>query len=165
MSQESRISRIGVVVGNLYNSQLGYCLTREFNLLRKVRPDIDCVVFTEESTPFSITPYFSVMNIAEMYDQPGLMIATSPSTAQRLTACWGANYKAFYSWDMYWARGRRRVYEPYFLLYNSNFDIIARCEEHKQLLENNFNIKVKACIENFHMQEFLSLYETGEIKV
>lgn len=155
------IDRINIIVNNLYNSQLCYYVSKELNLIRKNFPNIDCIVFIEEPSPFTITPFFGIMNIAEVYDQPGLTIATSLSTAKRLIACWAPQHKVFYSWDLFWLRGRQKVYEPYFHIYNGEYDVVARNTEHKTIIENNFNVKVKGIVENFNISEFIRLYDTN----
>jgi hypothetical protein len=152
-----KISQVNIIVPHIYDNQLGYCISKYCNELAHL--DIDCVVFTEEIRPFTITPKFAVMNIAEMYDQPGLTIATTPQTTQKLLHCWGANQKIFYSWDLYWLRGQRRLYQPMLNLYTSNIDIVARSESHKDAIENCFNIKVKTVIDDFNIAKFIELYQ------
>ena len=52
------IDRINIIVNNLYNSQLCYYVSKELNLIRKNFPNIDCIVFIEGPTPFTITPFW-----------------------------------------------------------------------------------------------------------
>ena len=152
-----KIDRINIIVPHLYKSQLGYCISKHCNTL--VENDIDCVVFTEEMRPFTITPKFAVMNISEVYDQPGLTIATTPSTAEKLQHCWGPNKKIFYSWDLYWLRGQRKIYKPILDLYHVNMDIVARSESHKTAIENCFNIKVRAVVDDFDVLKMKDIYD------
>lgn len=150
------IDRINIIAPHLHHNQLGYCITKYCNKLAK--HDIDCVVFTEEVRPFTIEPKFAVMNISEIYDQPGLTIATTPSTAQKLHHCWAPQQKVFYSWDLYWLRGPRRIYKPILDLYHINMDIIARSESNKKAIENCFNIKVKAVVDDFDVLKIREIY-------
>lgn len=142
-------------------SQLGYTITNECNKLQDY--DIDCVIFTEEIRPINVMPQFAIMNISEVYDQPGLTIATTPSTVKKLEKCWAPNYKIFYNWDLYWLRGRQKIYAPMLDLYHTPLDIIARSESHKKLIENCFNIKVKSVIENFDILQIIKLYEENNV--
>jgi hypothetical protein len=152
-----KIDRINIIVPHLHDNQLGYCITKHCNQLSE--RGIDCVVFTEEIRPFTITPKFAVMNISEAYDQPGLTISTTPSTTSKLQHCWAPNQKVFYSWDLYWLRGQRKMYKPILDLYHVNMDIIARSESHKTAIENCFNIKVKSVIDDFDVLKIAALYE------
>ena len=135
---------------HLHNNQLGYEVTTQLNKLKETHPYIDTLVFTEEDRPQTLIPKFGIMNICEAYDQNGLIIATTPSTASKLIHFWGADYKVFYSYDCYWLRGQRNQYEQLMNLYLSNeFDLVVRSESHKKLLENNFTAKVDYIVENF----------------
>lgn len=154
------IEKVGILIPHLHNNQLGYEITKQLNNLKKTHPYIDSVVFTEDDRPQTIIPKFAIMNISEAYDQTGLVIATTPSTAQKLIYCWGATHKVFYSYDCYWLRGQKTQYEGLLNLYHNDiFDVIARSQSHKTIIENNFNAKIKAVIERFNILDFIKLYE------
>jgi len=158
-----QIEKVGILLPHLHNNQLGYEVTKQLNDLKTTHPHIDSIVFTEEDCPQTIMAKFAIMNVSEAYDQKGLMIATTPSTAAKLIYCWGADKKVFYNYDCYWLRGQRTNYEYLMNLYlNNEFDLIVRSESHKLLLENNFTAKVKTVVENFNIKEMLELYSTEE---
>ena len=158
------ITKLGILVPHLHNNQLGYEVTKQLNKLKESNPKSDSIVFTEEDRPQTLVANFGIMNISEAYDQTGLIIATTPNTASKLIHFWGANHKVFYNYDCFWLRGQRNSYEHLLNLYlNNEFDLICRSESHKTLLENNFNTKVKAIVENFNIKEILNMYSNIKI--
>lgn len=156
----NKITKVGILLPHLHNNQLGYEITSQLNKLTITHPYIDSVVFTEEDRPQTLLPKFAIMNISEVYDQQGLLIATTPNTAGKLVHCWGTNLKAFYSYDCFWMRGTRNKYEALLNLYqNKEFDVIARSESHKRLIENNFNIHIDYVVDKFNILDFITIYE------
>lgn len=154
------INKIGILVPHLHNNQLGYEITSQLNSLAETHPYIDSVVFTEDDKPQTIIPKFAIMHISEVYDQQGLLIATTPNTAGKLIHCWGTPFKVFYNYDCYWMRGARNKFETLFNLYqNKEFDLVVRSESHAQILMNNFNVTPKAIVKEFNILDFIKLYE------
>lgn len=145
---------------------MGYEITTQLNSLAKTHPYIDSVVFVEEDRPQTILPKFAIMNICEVYDQGGLLIATTPNTAGKLVHCWGAKHRVFYSYDCFWMRGNRNKYESLVNLYqNREFDLVVRSESHKEIINNNFNIAPFAVVKHFNIPDFISLYEKKEVEL
>jgi hypothetical protein len=160
-----KIDKVGILLPHLHNNQMGYEVTKQLNNLKNTHPYIDSIVFTEDERPQTLIPKFAIMNVCEAYDQTGLLIATTPSTASKLIYCWGANHKVFYSYDCFWLRGNRNQYEGLLNLYlNKEFDVIVRSESHQTLLANNFNVRAKAIVEGFDILEFIRLYEENSIQ-
>jgi hypothetical protein len=141
---------LSFLIDNLYQSQQSFMLIAELNKTKS-----ETIVFVENLSPFCLRPSFPVMQAAEAWARGGTMIATTPSTANKLLTFPGPERKIFYSWDLYWLRGQQRMYEPYMLLYtNPDLEVVARSESHARAIENAFNIKVAGIVENFRLDQF-----------
>lgn len=140
--------QINFLVRDLIASQLSYYLTKNLNDAQ----NINGIVFYENLVPPCLIPKFTTMNISEAWAQPGISIATTLSTAHKLVNFTGRAKKYFYVWDLEWLRGRNRVYTMYSPFFcNNELTLIARSEEHKKIIENNFNREIKIVCPDFNM--------------
>ncbi len=99
--------------------------------------------------------------MVEAWAQPGVSIATSMSIANSLLEWPGPQKKMFYVWDMSWLRNPK-VYGPATQLFsNPGLGIIARCEDHARIIENNFNVEVKHVCENFNTSQLVRVIDYG----
>jgi len=95
------------------------------------------------------------MLMVEAWAQPGVSIATSMSTAARLLSFPGPQHKLFYVWDMSWMNNPKPYGPATQLFRNPKLSIIARCQAHAMVLENNFNIDVEHVFDNFDHTKLL----------
>ena len=89
------------------------------------------------------------MNLMEAWRQSGVSIATSLTTVQSLLSMPGPRHKMFYVWDMSWMIGLRRADTYQDIFQHPNLSLIARCDDHKKILQNNFNVVVPYVFEGF----------------
>lgn len=150
---------INVLLQDVGASQIAYCVIRNLNKLSDTRPDIDTIVYYENMHRNCIPPNFAIMQIAEAWGQHGPMIATSLSTAIKLTG-FPSERKIFYVWDLEWLRGEQRHYQMYANIYtHPGLELIARSEDHKRAIENAFNREVKHVISDFDTNQLLKVLE------
>jgi hypothetical protein len=146
---------LSFLVPDLYKGQLPYFLITELSI---PHVGLDATIFVENLTPFCLTPTVPVMQSIEAWQKSGTMVATSPGAAYKMLSFPGPDRRIFYSWDLYWLRGQRRVYEPYRDLYgNEDIEVIARSDSHKRAIENAFNIDVIGVVEDFNMTQMMEV--------
>lgn len=148
-------TRINFLVDDFGASQISYYITRNANR----REDICAVVFYQNMSSLCIQPNFPIMSVAEAWQAPGPMIATSLSTADRLLTFPIKDKKFLYIWDMVWTRGQKRL--PYEvvarIIQHPDLKIIARSEHHAKVIENDFNIKPVSIVEDADLEKILCL--------
>ena len=152
-----------VLLQNTGANQIAYCVIRNLNDLGHKRPDIDTIAYYEDMHRKCLPPNFAVMQIAEAWGQHGPIIATSLSTAIKLIG-FPSERKIFYVWDLEWLRGQQRHYKMYANVYtHPDLELVARSEDHKKIIENAFNKKVKYVIPDFDTSKILEmLFQEGE---
>tara|TARA_Y100001949_G_scaffold11720_1_gene8696 strand:- start:276 stop:785 length:510 start_codon:yes stop_codon:yes gene_type:complete len=153
---------INVLLQNVGASQISYYVIRNLNELGNTRPDIDAIVYYETMHRNCLPPNFAIMQIAEAWGQHGPVIATSLSTALKLTG-FPSERKIFYVWDLEWLRGQQRHYKTYADIYtHPDLELIARSEDHKRAVENAFNREVKHVISDFDTNQLLKVLEGND---
>ena len=107
------------------------------------------------------TPSFPVMQSVEAWGQQGVMISTDLSTTCKLIKFPSASKKFFYVWDLEFLRGFAPInYDLIKKVYlNKDIDLIARCEHHAKVIENNFNRKVTKIVQDFNIAEILEVVQ------
>lgn len=134
---------IGFIVSSL-GGQLGYRLLRGATRYYQGGGATDILAFVQDPASTAITPPFAVMNVAEAFDFPGAVVATSVGTAENLLTFPGPSRRFFYAWDLEWLRYPGRS-EDFLRVYRSpHLDLVARCDSHARLLERCWNTKVSA---------------------
>ena len=152
------LNNFSVLVENSGANQLSFCVIAELNKLTQIRPEIDAILFYENQHKNCIPANFSTMQMSEAWGQTGPIIATSFSTANKLTS-FPSEKKFFYVWDLDWIRNSYR-YESLSKVYtDASLNLIARSESHKKAIENAFNRKVSYVVSDFNINEILSILE------
>ena len=154
---------LNIYVTDFGSSQLSYYLGS--NLKRRIEEhgDISPFVFYENLHQPPTPPCFALMQIAEGWGQCGVGIATSLSSASKMTHFPALTRRFFYVWDLEWLRLRPRVYDIYSGFYlDENVELIARCEQHAELLVNSFNRVPAAIIPNFDVDSLLEFINKGD---
>ena len=148
---------LGFLTKNLGSGQLGFFLIKNINDYLDQDRTHDITVFTEEHPMSCSTPSFPVMQSVEAWGQQGVMISTDLSTTCKLIKFPSASKKFFYVWDLEFLRGFAPInYDLIKKVYlNKDIDLIARCEHHAKVIENNFNRKVTKIVQDFNMTEML----------
>jgi len=156
------LKNFSVLVSNTGSSQLSFFVINELNNLCDYRPDIDPIVFYENAHKNCLPANFATMQMSEAWGQEGPVIATSFSTAHKLTN-FPSEKKFFYVWDLEWIRSAHNnlnQYESYAPIYcNESLELIARSDSHKKAIENAFNRRVKHIVPDFSMSKILEVLE------
>jgi hypothetical protein len=152
--------KLNFLVEDIGAGQLGYFLTTNINKLHDERPEVDAIVFYNNLHRHCATPKFAIMQMIEIWGHEGPTIATSLGTAYKLLTCPGIGPLFYYVWDLEWLRGQPKIYSTAAnIICNDKLILLARSESHKLALENGFNVKVKAIIEDFNMKNILEVVE------
>lgn len=150
------MKKLGICITDLGHSQLSFRLIKEINHLMLNRFDVPISVFYENlEKPLGklLTGYF---NLSESWLFNGSLIATSHTTAQKISIMPGPIQKIYYVQNIDFLNNNAVDYiEFYNIFCKSDLEIWCRSEDHKKILENNFNISVKSVINNFRISEML----------
>ena len=160
MTEIPRTTRkqLGFLVQDLHASQLGYYLVKNLNELCVERPDIEPIVFFDRVAPYCKTPQFACMNMAEAWGYNGIVIATSALLANILVNMPCPRVKYLYAWDLDWLRGQNRPYALFNKLFHEpSLKLIARSQNHIDIIRNDFNIKVKDIMDDFNWRQLLPI--------
>ena len=146
----------GVLLNNIGANQLAYRVIQGLNELGNQRPDVDPIVYYENMQRSCLPTNFAVMQIAEAWGQHGTMMSTSLSTAHKLIG-FPSERKIFYVWDLEWLRGHKeRHYKLSADIYtHPDLELMARSQDHKNVIENAFNKEVKHIVPDFDIAKLL----------
>lgn len=151
---------VNIFVTDFGASQLAFNLWMNLRARIKDHADISPFVFYENLRRTPMPPNFALMQIAEGWGQHGVGIATSLSTASKMRHFPALSQRFFYVWDLEWLRMRPRIYDVYSTFYlEEDVQLVARCEQHAELLVNNFNKEPVAIIPNFNIDSFMELIQ------
>lgn len=149
--------QFGILVKNLYNSELNWRLVSQVNNLNKSGMT-DIIIFYEDALPQMIHPIGTVMQAVEAYEYRNPLIATNLSTAQKLVNFPRSCHKVFYLWDLEWIRFKNNSYYEFRNIYcNPELDLVCRTEEHKDLVERLWDRKVSRVSEKALLHEILGV--------
>ena len=146
---------VNFLVDHVGASHMSFQLIEQANLLSE-QGSADVIVFYDQLHRPCRRLLVPTMLMIEAWAQPGVTIATSVATASRALKFPGPSRLLFYVWDMSWARNVPKPVGPYTDLFrNPNLEIIARCQDHANILENNFNVSVDWVFDNFDHDELM----------
>jgi hypothetical protein len=157
------MKKLGILVDNLGASQLGYYIGRNATnyLEENINSSLTC--YYENFEKKCSQTNFATMNIIEAWGQSGAMIATSGNTAKKLLHFIGTQEKFFYIWNTNFSYERigDRKYMQFFdmdnILFEEDLTLICRNQVHAELIENNFNRKVKYTVDNFDINKIMEI--------
>lgn len=98
--------------------------------------------------------YTAIMQAAEIYGFNGPLIATCLNSAEQLLSVPTNFEKYFYVWDLEWTQ--KQYHSSYLFNIFSNLKLIARCDDHAEMISKLFNQDVQV-IEDFNMREICEL--------
>jgi len=150
------LDNLSILVDNLGAGQLALQLGNSINEFVSKNHELDIIVFYDHMHRQCIMPNFTIMQMAEAWCQAGPAIATSIATAIKLVDFPGPDLKMFYVWDLEWMRGPQRVwgiFEDVFT--HEDLVLIARCEEHKKVIDQCFNVNVPYIVEDASIPQFI----------
>ena len=152
------MNKLAFAVTDLSASQLSCMLLRNIANFMTKHYDTDIIVFYENLEIPCMPPACAVMQIHEAFSYDGPLVATSLSTAEKLIRFPGPRQRAFYVWDLEWIRLQHKSYESLRDIYASpELTLFARGHDHAQLIEDVWNRKVAAVVEDFNLHEILTV--------
>ncbi len=141
--------KLGILLNNLGPNQLAYNVIKTGNFIK----DSDYIVFYENFLKPCIPANFATMQLFEAWGYDGTMIATNLSSAAQLITFPLAKQKYFYVWDLEWLRMKEKAFRPLCNIYRSGLTLLARSETHKKVIEDCWNVKVAAVLDDFNVDQ------------
>lgn len=146
-------------------NQLAFHFISNANALLDKRHDIDVTAFLCNQSPPLEYPKFASMNINEAFDFDGAAVATTIYTAEKLARFPGPKLRYFYLWDMEWMRKPYRNFEELVEIYNNpGIKLVARHEEHKDIINKCWNRSAHAVIPDCDMGAFVEMIRKDDKK-
>jgi len=144
------MKEIAVLVDHLAVTQSNFYMIKEFNEIAK-NPKKSVSCFTFQPSPPVIKPMFSCRNVSFISNFTGKMIATNIQALDFMLQSHTACEKYLYLWDVEF--GAAKFDQVCEVLKDDRLKIAARSEGHKAILENNYNVKVDAIIEDWNRDQ------------
>lgn len=158
--------KIGFAINSLAPSQLSYYLVREINrfLSESKNANTDIVLFQQEVHTPRQMPLCAVMHINEMWGFDGVLIPTSVATALKSIRVPGPKFKLFYPYTLEWIRPQPTAYASFAPAYTAQgLQIVARNQDHADIIGNCFNRKVVGLVEDFRLSELMEIIKSAHI--
>jgi len=157
------MAELGFLVDNLGASQLGYYIGKNIGLYLENNPQSSITCYYDNFERKCSQTNFATMNIIEAWDQSGAMIATSEDTAKKLLNFVGTRKKFFYVWntvtfyERFGGIKHMKTFDMNNIFFEEDITLICRNQLHAQLIENNFNRKVKYIVDNFDINKIVEI--------
>lgn len=140
--------KLAVMVDDLMISQESFYLIKNLNVLSDdIENQVYC--FYNNLSSICIPPKFALMHSYYLnYFNNGSVICTNLSNLENLLKYHTKVKKYLYLWDLEWLRGKSDYMKNIALL-NSDVSIIARSDNHANVIENYCNKTVSHIIDNW----------------
>lgn len=152
------------VLRTLHQDQLSYFIINQLNNyfqnIKNYPNEIyDIQGFSQFNTPSYLKPNFAVHTLPKIWNFPGPAIATDLESAGYLQNSLIEGKKYFYIWELEWDKAHDQFpHIPLAKIYSDpQFTLIARSDEHKQIIETCWNVNVSYVIDNFKLTDFLGI--------
>jgi hypothetical protein len=132
------MDNIGLILPNLSASQLAFEVITQANKI-SFEGEYECILFPLVITPQCIKPTVAIMNISEIYDFSGILIATNLYSAAQIANLKNAARKIFYVWDLEHLRGHHNYVENMHIYSDRRLEIMTRSESHAKVIYNYCN--------------------------
>jgi hypothetical protein len=150
--------KLGIVVNNLGPSQMNFDIIRQTNGFLSASALADVIVFYENLQRPCLPMSFACMQVAEAWGFDGALIATNLSTAEKVLRCPSSRKRLFYLWDLEWLRLQQKHYRSLQATYaHPDLTLITRNEDHKKVVENAWNVRVAATIDDFDIASLMKI--------
>lgn len=154
---------IGFIVPNLGFSQSFVMLANQINMYHNsiIPNKYDICVFSENAAEEKfISANFAICDLFWAHTFRGHLISTNLNTTDKLIHMPSLS-KTFYIWDLEWLRMSSFQYDMLASIYrNPLIRLVARSQEHAQLIENAWDCKVYSIIEDFNVDKFIQLTQS-----
>lgn len=128
------MNKLGILISSPGNNQKFHSLSRELNLLKETRPDIDAIVFYYDYGPIIGETNFAMMEMKHAYNYDGIIIATDGYTAPVLDKCLRPKELYFYIWNLDWKYNVTTFKANQNIYLNPKLNLIARSRSHHKLI-------------------------------
>jgi hypothetical protein len=143
------MKEIAALVSHLTVTQNNFYMIKEFNEIVK-DPKMSVSCFTFQPSPPVVKPMFSCKNVSFVSNFTGKLIATDFDSLNFMLDSHTACEKYLYLWE---ATAPAKFDKVSSLLKDKRLKIATRSEGHKAILENNYNIKVDAVIDDWNRNQ------------
>lgn len=157
------MTSIAAIIGDLSPSQNSFYMIKEFNKLAAIKDMSISLFYSRPSVPV-IKPFFSCRNISFLSGYNGVAIATSIMDADILLKSHNNSKKYLYLWDLEWLKSPKNFSDVCKILLDKRLNLIARSESHASVIDNFCNKKVVGIIDNWNVNQLLSLDNSEESK-
>jgi len=147
---------IAAVVDSLGPSQKSFYLIKEFNKAAS-RQDVCVSVFHKRSSISVVPTMFSCKNISCLSAFHHTAISTNLEEASILLNSSNNSDKYLYLWDFDWLTSRIKFRDAMKILLDSRLKIIARSDEHADMIKNYCNKSPSGIIDNWDIQSLINL--------
>lgn len=153
------MKKVGIILNSLASSELAFFSVNSLN--RFVVNDVshDAVIFISEIAKPCLKPLFSIQNMVDMWSFEGTLIGTNINDGKFMINAPIRATKILYMYDLEWLRrGKNNFLYNIDVMRNPKLKLVARTQEHANLIENYCNRQVDAIIANiFNIEEFLGI--------
>lgn len=153
------MKKVGIFLNDLGNSQIASQAVFGINNYLANSDDVGFILFFLDNVAPSALPMCPTMAASEIFGFDGTVIATSMETASRLASLSGPTRKLYYVVDLPWIRPTGVVpYSPIRDIFtNKEVELVARSESHCRIIENCFNRRPIATVEDFNVNRLVEL--------
>jgi len=147
------VSKAGILVPHLYDSQLAYIVLKEVNKFVR-SPMNDASVFYEDLTPTILKPMCGLYNAAEIFHFDGTLIATTLQNAASMLKTLKPVRKIFYVWSLEWVENEKDFLRNIEIYQNIDLELIAPSEDYAKDIKNYCG-RLPKVVENFNLEGML----------
>ena len=158
------MNSIAAILDDLSASQNSFYVIREFNKLAAHKDMSVSLFYIRPSMPV-IKPFFSSRNISFLSGFNGTAIATTIANAKILLNSHNNSKKYLYLWNLEWLKTPSNFSDVCEILLDKRLNLIARSESHASVIKNFCNKDVAAIIDNWNVNQILSLENSEEQNV
>ena len=157
------MNSIAAIVDDLSASQNSFYIIKEFNKLA-ARKDMSMSMFYVRPSMPVIKPFFSCRNISFLSGFNETAIATTIENAKILLKSHNNSKKYLYLWNLEWLKTPSNFSDVCDVLLDKRIKLIARSKSHASIIKNFCNKDVVAVIDNWNIDQILSLKNSEEEK-
>ncbi len=127
--------KIGILVDKIGRTQKFYTLCNAINKMVDINTEV--ILFFLEMESVTLPTKFSMMPASKCLKYDGILISTCGETTRVLHNNQNAKKKYHYVWDLDWS-GINKTFEENRLVYTSDVDLIARSQDHYEIISNTW---------------------------
>jgi hypothetical protein len=146
---------VGIIVPHLGASQLAYLAINQANLWAK-NSKHNMFLFYEDLVRPCVKVDVAAMNLNEIWNFKGLLIATTLSSASYMINAVCPSSKVFYTWDLEFMRKEKDFLRNSAIYRDETIRLYARSKSHQAVLENYSNRKVERVLPNLDIMEMIN---------